>query len=175
MHRRHRGAPNRPGAGDNETRGTHACSCRHRNLTGKVVIDAGNYSPERDGEIAGLTEGQAGSSALLQQLIPASPVVKAFNTIYYAHLAVLGRPHAAADRSTLPIAGDDDAAKAAVTVLLDELGYDALDIGALSQEWRITPGRPAYGLPYGGIRAGDFTAEPGSSAGRDAIAAAVAA
>jgi len=32
--------------------------------------------------------------------------------------------------------------------LLDEIGYDAVDLGPLSESWRTQPGTPAYGLMY---------------------------
>jgi predicted dinucleotide-binding enzyme len=38
-------------------------------------------------------------------------VVKAFNAMFFGHPATMGRPRGASDRSALPIAGDDPAAK----------------------------------------------------------------
>ena len=63
-------------------------------------------------------------------------------------LFTLARPAGAADRSALPIAGDDTAAKAQVAELLDVLGYDAVDIGTLADSWRSEPGTPVYVQPY---------------------------
>src|SRR5206468_3914813 len=63
-----------------------------------------------------------------------------------------GQPSAGAgapDRGALPIAGDDEAAKAAVTAFLDSIGYDTVDAGALTGSWRQEPGSPVYGAPYG--------------------------
>ncbi|MFI5845754.1 NADPH-dependent F420 reductase [Catenuloplanes sp. NPDC051500] len=118
-------------------------------LSGKVVIDTNNYYPDRDGKIAELDDESATTSQLLQAHLPESRVVKAFNNIYYVHLASLGRPSGSADRSTLPIAGDDAAAKKTVTEFLDAIGYDALDTGALADSWRFQRDRPAYVAPYG--------------------------
>ncbi len=50
------------------------------------------------------------------------------------HLPVSGRPHEAADRSALPIAGDDDAAKVTVIALLDAIGFNSYDVGTLSKD-----------------------------------------
>jgi 8-hydroxy-5-deazaflavin:NADPH oxidoreductase len=72
-----------------------------------------------------------------------------FNNIFFKHLRSLARPSGAADRSALPIAGDDAAAKAAVTAFLDSIGYDAVDAGPLAESWHQQPGSPAYGSPYG--------------------------
>jgi predicted dinucleotide-binding enzyme len=119
-------------------------------LAGKTVIDTGNYYPGRDGDIPALKDGTTTDTQLLQAHLPESHVVKAFNNIYFGHLAVLGRPHGAPDRSALPIAGDDPAAIAHATELLDLLGYDAVAYGTLADSWRSQPGTPVYGPPYAG-------------------------
>ena len=115
-------------------------------LAGKTVIDTMNYYPERDGSIAGLDT--LTSSALVQRQLADSHVVKAFNNIDFRRLYTSSRPAGAPDRSALPIAGDDDAAKAQVAQLLDTLGYDAVDIGALADSWRSQPDTPVYVQPY---------------------------
>ncbi|MGI5240612.1 NADPH-dependent F420 reductase [Dactylosporangium sp. CA-139066] len=118
-------------------------------LKGKVVIDTNNYYPQRDGQIRELDEGTATSSALLQRHLPEASVVKGFNNIFYLHLGSLARPAGAADRTALPIAGDDAEAKRTVTALLDAIGFDAVDAGTLADSWRSEPGTPVYGNPYG--------------------------
>lgn len=106
-------------------------------LAGKVAIDTTNYYPDRDGHIAELDDRNTTTSQLLQAHLPASHVVKAFNTIFSEHLATLARPHDATDRSALPIAGDDQAARETVTAFLDAIGYDTYDAGPLSEGWRL--------------------------------------
>jgi len=118
-------------------------------LVSKVVLDADNYYPQRDGQIAALDDGHLTSSELLQRHLRSSQVVKVFNNIYYRHLASLARPAGAPDRSYLPIAGDDAQAKASVTAFLDAIGYGAVDAGPLGEGWRQQPGEPVYGAPYG--------------------------
>ncbi len=117
-------------------------------LAGKIVIDTMNYYPQRDGQIAELDSHATTSSELLQAHLPTSRVVKGFNNIASQHLRDLPRPSGSADRSALAIAGDDSEAKQTVTRLFDELGYDAVDLGPLSEGWRTQPGTPAYGLMY---------------------------
>ena len=119
-----------------------------KELRGKVVIDTMNYYPQRDGNIAGLDDESTTSSELLQAHLPDSKVVKAFNNIYFEHLAALPRPAGAKDRSALAIAGDDHEAKKVVSELLDEIGYDTLDLGPLAEGWRTQPDTAAYGLMY---------------------------
>ncbi|MFF3380401.1 NADPH-dependent F420 reductase [Streptomyces sp. NPDC002680] len=117
-------------------------------LAGRTVIDTMNYYPERDGRIAGLDTGGQTSSALVQRHLADSQVVKAFNNIDFVRLFSSARPSGAADRSALPVAGDDVAAKTQVTELLDVLGYDAVDIGTLADSWRSEPGTLVYVQPY---------------------------
>ena len=76
------------------------------------------------------------SSELLQAHLPDSRVVKAFNNIYFGHLGSLQRPAGSPERSVLAIAGDDEAAKQTVARFLDSIGYDAYDVGPLSEGWR---------------------------------------
>ena len=139
-------------------------------LAGQPVLDTGNYYPQRDGQIAELDDGSLTSSGLLQRDLPQAQVVKVFNNIYFRHLRSLARPPGPADRSALPIAGDDAAAKAAVTAFLDSIGYDAVDAGPVAESWRQEPGTPAYGAPYG-----PFSDETGTPAGAAKIRAALAA
>jgi predicted dinucleotide-binding enzyme len=117
-------------------------------LRGKVVIDTNNYYPQRDGHIAELDDGSTTSSELLQEHLPESDVVKAFNNIYFGHLGSLQRPKGDPERSAIAIAGDDPAAKRTVTEFLDSIGYDAHDVGPLAEGWRFQPDTPAYGQPY---------------------------
>jgi predicted dinucleotide-binding enzyme len=133
-------------------------------LAGKVVIDTCNYYPQRDGQFPELDSGVLTSSELVQRHLPSSAVVKVFNNIYYRHLESLARPAGAAGRSYLPIAGDDAAAKAAVTAFLDSIGYGAVDAGPLAEGWRQQPGTPVYGAAYG-----SFQDPKGSPASADAI------
>ncbi|MCW2808932.1 MAG: oxidoreductase coenzyme F420-dependent [Marmoricola sp.] len=117
-------------------------------LRGKVVIDTNNYYPQRDGQIAELDDESTTVSELLQAHLPESRVVKAFNNIYFGHLGTLQRPHGDPERSVLAIAGDDAEAKQSVTDLLDDLGYDAYDVGPLSEGWRYQRDTPAYASLY---------------------------
>ncbi|HYF73160.1 MAG TPA: NADPH-dependent F420 reductase [Nocardioides sp.] len=118
-------------------------------LRGKVVIDTNNYYPEqRDGHIAELDDESTTTSELLQAHLPESKVVKAFNNIYFDFLRLLARPHGDPERSVLAIAGDDAGAKAAVTAYLDDIGYDAYDVGPLAEGWRYQRDEPAYAELY---------------------------
>ncbi len=114
-------------------------------LAGKVVIDTNNYYPERDGHIPELDNESTTTSELLQAHLPSSKVVKAFNHIYAAELTTHGLTDGAPNRRALVIAGDDATAKATVTKLLDQFGFDTVDAGALKEGWRIQRATPGYG------------------------------
>jgi 8-hydroxy-5-deazaflavin:NADPH oxidoreductase len=114
-------------------------------LAGKIVIDTNNYYPDRDGHIPELDEESTTTAELLQAHLPTSRVVKAFNHIYAAELTTHGLPAGTPNRRALVIAGDDDEAKATVTHLLDQFGFDTVDAGPLKEGWRIQRDTPGYG------------------------------
>lgn len=114
-------------------------------LEGKIVLDTNNYYPQRDGHIAALDDESTTTSELLQAHLPKSKVVKAFNHIYAAELTTHGMPAGAPNRRALVIAGDDPEAKATVTRLLDQFGFDTVDAGPLAEGWRIQRDTPGYG------------------------------
>jgi 8-hydroxy-5-deazaflavin:NADPH oxidoreductase len=117
-------------------------------LRGKVVLDTMNYYPQRDGQIAELDNETSTTSELVQQFLPDSKVVKVFNNISFVHLGLLARPSGDPERTALAISGDDAEAKAVVVALLDRIGYDTLDLGPLSEGWRIQRDTAAYGRQY---------------------------
>jgi predicted dinucleotide-binding enzyme len=128
-------------------------------LRGKVVIDTNNYYPQRDGHIAELDDESTTTSELLQAHLPDSHVVKAFNNIYFEHLRELARPSGSPERSVLAIAGDDAEAKKRVTEVLDDLGYDAYDVGPLAEGWRFQRDTAAYAALYSSGREGVWPPE----------------
>lgn len=108
-----------------------------------VVVDTGNYYPQqRDGRIEAIEKGMPESRWVEQQI--GRPVVKAFNNIYAAHLRKNGKPKGTAGRIALPVAGDDHRAKSVVMKLIDEIGFDAVDSGAIDDSWRQQPATPVY-------------------------------
>jgi predicted dinucleotide-binding enzyme len=115
-------------------------------LVGKIVIDTNNYYFERDGRIAVLDAQEKTVSQLLQDHLPQSKVVKAFNNIAFGDLTTDVTPDGTPDRRALPIAGDSAEAKATVAALIDGFGFDVLDAGGLSDSWRFERDMPAYGV-----------------------------
>ena len=98
-------------------------------LEGKVVVDISN--PVDTATFAGLVVPADSSAAQeISRLVPSSAVVKAFNTTFAGTLTageVEGQP------LDVLIAGDDDAAKRAVSELVESAGLRPLDVGDLSK------------------------------------------
>ena len=117
-------------------------------FAGKVVVDTMNYYRDRDSAIPELEGNELTSSELVQRHLRDARIVKALNNLDYYRLGRNARPKGDRQRSTLPVAADDPAAKAQVVAFMDTIGYDATDVGALADGWRFGPGTPIYGLPY---------------------------
>jgi len=113
-------------------------------LWGKIVLDAVNYYPDRDGEIEELLNGSISTSERLARLLPDSRVTKAFNAIRMTDLETQGLPPGDANRQALPLAGDDSEGKAIATALYEAFGFDAVDAGSLAEGWRFERATPAY-------------------------------
>jgi 8-hydroxy-5-deazaflavin:NADPH oxidoreductase len=74
-----------------------------------VVVDTGNYYPQRDGRIEEIENGIPESVWVSRQL--GRPVIKAFNNIRAQHLMEGGKPAGTPARIALPVSGDDPRAK----------------------------------------------------------------
>jgi 8-hydroxy-5-deazaflavin:NADPH oxidoreductase len=113
-------------------------------LAGKIVLDTNNYYWERDGHVPSLDAGETTTSGLLQEHLPTSKVVKAFNHIGSADITTTGSPAGTPGRRALATASDFPDAVEFVTRLYDELGFDTVDTSPLSESWRVERDRPAY-------------------------------
>ena len=112
-------------------------------VAGKIVIDAMNpYGA--DGAIVDL--GKTTSSEETKRRLPGARIVKAFNTIYFKHLATRGRPDLPLDdRHAIFVAGDDAEAKREVMSLIEEIGFGPVDTGSLAEGGRRQqPNTPLY-------------------------------
>jgi len=108
-----------------------------------VIVDTGNYYPrQRDGRIDEIESGMPESRWVELQL--GRPIVKAFNNIAAQHLLNLGKRKGTPGRVALPVAGDRAKDKKLVMQLIDEIGFDPVDAGALSESWRLQPATPVH-------------------------------
>jgi predicted dinucleotide-binding enzyme len=113
-------------------------------LEGKIVIDTNNYYWERDGRFPELDSGEATTSGLLQKHLPTSKVAKGFNHIMARDITTDGAPAGTANRRALATASDYTEAAELVAKLYDEFGFDTVNVGPLSESWRVERDRPAY-------------------------------
>ena|SRR6185437_4943696 len=110
-------------------------------IKGKVVIDACNPFPQRDGEIANRARAQ-GAGRVSAELLPGARIVRAFNAIGAARM---GHAHEEPGRIGMPIAGDDPKAIEVASRLIREIGYEPVLVGGLEKGKYLMPGTPLGG------------------------------
>jgi NADPH-dependent F420 reductase len=103
-------------------------------LTSKILIDATN--PLLAG-LAGLEVGTTTSGGeQVATWAPGAKVVKAFNTVGFN---IMANPAFGTERPVMFYCGDDSAAKKTVHHLAEELGFEAVDAGPLTQARLLEP------------------------------------
>jgi hypothetical protein len=110
-------------------------------LKGKVVLDASNPFPQRDGEIANQAR-EKGAGFMSAQLLPGAHIVRAFNAIGAARM---GKAYEEPGKVGMPIAGDDKQAIETASKLIRDLGYEPVLVGGLPMGKYLMPGTPLAG------------------------------
>ena len=110
-------------------------------IKGKVVIDACNPFPQRDGEIAARAREQ-GAGKVSAELLPGARIVRAFNAIGAGRM---GQVHEEPGRVGMPIAGDDKEALEIASRLIREIGFEPVLVGGLDKGKYLLPGTPLAG------------------------------
>ena len=109
-------------------------------LRGKVVINASNPFPQRDGEIANQAR-EAGAGLFDARLMPGAFVVRAFNAVGAARMA---SAHEDPGKIGMPIAGDKKAIELASRLVRDA-GFEPVVVGGLDMAKYLMPGTPLAG------------------------------
>lgn len=110
-------------------------------LKGKVLIDACNPFPQRDGEIANRAREQ-GAGLISAQLLPGARIVRAFNAIGAARM---GTAYEQPGRIGMPIASDDAPAIEVASRMIRDIGYEPVLVGGLAMGKYLMPGTPLAG------------------------------
>lgn len=110
-------------------------------LRGKVVIDASNPFPARDGAIADEAR-EKGAGVVSARLLPGARIVRAFNAVGAARM---GAVHATPGKVGMPIAGDDAQALAMASQLVRDIGFVPVVVGGLGMGRHLMPGTPLAG------------------------------
>jgi predicted dinucleotide-binding enzyme len=97
-------------------------------LSGKIIVDPTNYWSFEEGYPVSPRDPRDSLAEQIQALAPGASVVKALNTLNYT---IMEDPSRSAGPVTVPIAGDDLAAKQRVARLVEDVGLEPLDVGPL--------------------------------------------
>ena len=115
-------------------------------LAGKLLMDAANPYPDRDGAFAREAVAAArGSGVPVAALLPGARLVRAFNSIFWQTLR--DQAHRDGARLAIPLAGDDHAALRTASALVHDAGFEPVVAGPLVQAAAFDVGEPAYNNP----------------------------
>ena len=114
-------------------------------LDGKILIDAGNPYPQRDGDVAQqvIDDDFQTATGYVASQFPGAKTVKAFNSIYFKVLEEKAF-RSGDDRIAVQVCSDDEQAKQTVKGLIEEIGFAPQDLGELSKGVLFEPDAPLY-------------------------------
>ena len=98
-------------------------------LAGKLVVDVTNVVKRIEGGMSLLWGLEDSNAQRIQRVAPEARVVKAFNTVGSRQMI---DPRVVDGPPSMPLAGDDIDAKEAVSELLQDVGWEPADLGALT-------------------------------------------
>jgi 8-hydroxy-5-deazaflavin:NADPH oxidoreductase len=109
------------------------------NFRGKTVIDANNpiaNVPPVDGVLQYITGPNQSLSEKIQALLPGARVVKAFNSV---GAALMVNPHFEQGTPTMFFCGNDAQAKAQVSEIIRQFGWEPFDCGSIVAARALEP------------------------------------
>ncbi|WBU88672.1 NADPH-dependent F420 reductase [Cellulophaga omnivescoria] len=110
-----------------------------------VILDATNPYPERDGEMAqDVRDANYNASEYTAMKFSSAKTAKAFNTIKASDLK--NRAFEDTDKLSIPFAAQDQESKSVVKELIEDIGFDAVYVGNLSDTKIMDPDQKIYGL-----------------------------
>ena len=114
-------------------------------LDHKILIDATNPYPQRDGDVAQqvIDDKSQTATGYVAIQFPGAQTIKAFNSIYYKVLEEKALREGS-QRIAVQVCGDDVQAKQTVKQLIEGIGFAPQDIGDLSSGTVFEPDAPLY-------------------------------
>jgi predicted dinucleotide-binding enzyme len=113
-------------------------------IKGKIVLDASNPIPGRDGAMA--KEALAkGTGIASPEFLPGARIVRAYNEVGYNRMR--DDAHRAGERLGIPIAGDDAQALKTAVRLVQDAGHEPVIVGGLARAREFDFGTPLFGRP----------------------------
>ena len=114
-------------------------------LDNKILIDAGNPYPNRDGEMAQkvIDDESQTATGYIASLFPGAKTVKAFNSVFYKVFAEQAFKEDN-ERIAVQICSNEPEAKETVKQLIEDIGFAPQDLGDLSQGVLFEPNAPLY-------------------------------
>ena len=110
----------------------------------KVIIDATNPYPERDGQMAqSVRDSNRNASEYTAMKFGTARTAKAFNTIKAEHLKT--KAWRDQDRIAIPFAAQDEDSKQKTQKLIEDIGFDAVYLGDLTKTKIMDPDQAIYG------------------------------
>lgn len=111
---------------------------------GKIIIDATNPYPERDGNLAQeVRDSNSNASEYTAMKFGTAKTTKAFNTIQAEHLK--NRAWRNSDKLEIPFAAQDEESKKVIQQLIEDIGFDAVYVGDLTKTNIMDPDQKIYG------------------------------
>lgn len=113
-------------------------------LKGKIILDAGNPIPQRDGKMAEAAL-QKGSGVATAEYLPGASIVRAFSNQSYKVFA--SEAHRPAPQLAVPLAGDDRRALDVAVQLVKDAGFEPVVVGDLSRSKEFDVGSRLFVKP----------------------------
>ncbi len=115
------------------------------NLDNKILIDAANPYPHRDGDMAQkvIDDKSQTATGYVASQFPGAKTVKAFNSIYFKVIEEKAF-RSGDDRIAVQVCSNDEQAKETVKQLIEEIGFAPQDLGDLSKGVLFEPDAPLY-------------------------------
>jgi len=110
-------------------------------LKGKIVMDAGNPNPRRDGAIAEAAVAK-GAGIATQEHLPGARIVRAFNQLN--NKVFLSQAHRAGEKVAVPLGADDKEALAVVSRLVTDAGFEPVIVGSLAESKSFDSSAPIF-------------------------------